>query len=707
MQYFCSQCQKKHDVGDISADMFSIGANEILDGIESTISVLMAKNPDSVDALAALQVELKRFLGFFIHAKPEESLVKVTDRRTNLTKELRFNAFFALPGNTIQKEAGAQDTEEGVTNVNYTYRVTLEQLYRYYMLFDQHKDRAALELFTKHNIQQYLSGVVVWTKYLRCEFDEHVKRTLYRVFPDNKFDERGNVRICPHCGRELSYASGMGEEIVVALAGAPRAGKTSCMVALLNTLYSNSLDNFTIQVDGSDKKWRSLLKEISLYRQGLRVEKTPDKATEVPSFSFKLKVGGGAIKVLTIVDMPGEFWVREQGKGIDKEFFDDYAGLYENIDCVWFAISKATIKLYRMESIEMEKYRDKLANGFNENLEQIEIADPHILQQNLHSLATYLRGRGKEMPPFLVMVSKPDFFISSADVTETCSKHRLYPLVGQDPDAYDYPQVKNSVAQANATEREAILSKRPIYLKELDLWNHARNVRRYIQQVNEAFLKAIEENCPKRFYISLSAYGWAAVDPEAYLEQLRRTDATKYIPLAKIMGVLDNFNAAPQAAPAADPFGAPADPFGAPADPFGAPADPFGAPAPAAAPAQPKAPEVVYEPKPPVPYHETYPLLWTLAVNDGLPVCHRVTVNKKFLGKLMEDVSQDKCFRFDGNMELPTTADESAGETARIQLSIARNLLLYGAGKELTFSKTTFEERMKPSELFVHKRDHK
>lgn len=704
MQYFCSQCQQKHDVGYISADMFSIGAEEILDGVESTISVLMAQHSESSDALAALRVELKRFLGFFIHAKPEESLVKVTDRHTNLTKEVRFNAFFALPGNTIQKEAGAQAAEEGVSNVNYTYRVTLEQLYRYYMLFDQHKDRTALELFTKYNIQQYLGGVVVWSKYLRCEFDEHVKRTLYRVFPDNKFNEQGNVRICPHCGRELSYAAGMGEEIVVALAGAPRAGKTSCMVALLNTLYSNNLNDFTIQVDGTDKKWRSLLKEISLYRQGLRVEKTPDKATEVPSFSFKLKVAGGAAKVLTIVDMPGEFWVREQGKGLNEEFFNNYAGLYENIDCVWFAISKATIKLYRMDPLEMEKYREKLSKDFNENLEQIEIADPHILQNNLHSLATYLNGRGKEMPPFLVMVSKPDFFISSADVTQTCTQHHLYPMVGADPAAYAYPQVKNSVAQANATERETMIGQRPICLKELDLWNHARNVRRYIQEVNEAFLKAIEENCPKRFYISLSAYGWAAVDPESYLEQLRQTDATKYIPLAKIMGVLDNFNATPQAAPAADPFGAPAvDPFGAPAvDPFAAPAaDPFGTPAPVSAAAKPQTPKVVFDPKPPVPYHETYPLLWTLAVNNALPVCHRVVTNRKFMGKLVEATPRDQCYRFDGNLDLPS------GELEQIYQSISRNLLLCGAKERLAFSKTEFEERMTLHELLVYQRDHK
>lgn len=700
MEFFCAQCQKKHDVGDISADMLSIGAKEIVEGVEREIDKLKEERTDKIAILEDLRTELCSFLNTFINDTTTEQLITITDENTSFAKEVRFNAFFALKGSTIQQR-GRQSEESGVTNVTYTYKVTLEQIYDWYVHYSDNKEK--VKEFEADQIGLGIKGMVVWSKVLRCEFDEHVKGTLYRVFPDNNYDERGNVRICPHCGRELSYASGMGDEIIVALAGAPRAGKTSCMVALLSTLYNNNLENFTMQVDGTDKKWVSLLKEITAYRMGLRVIKTPDKATEVPSFSFKIKIGDGSFKVLTIVDMPGEFWVREQGRGLDAEFFNKYAGLYENIDCVWFAISKATIKLYRMDPIEMERYRSKLTHGFNENLEQIEIADPHVLRNNLAELSNCLKGRGKKMPPFLVMVSKPDFFISSEDVTETCSKHKIYPVVGPDPDAYLYEQVRNSVAQANATEREAVLGKQPLSLKELDLWLHARNVRNYIQQVNEPFLRAIEDNCPDRFYISLSAYGWAAVDPDDYLGQLSAVDQEKYATIAKRLGRLNDFGKSAHTVPINSGYGAPAaDPFGMPtADPFAMPAaDPFAMPTEAPATAT-KVVSETLDPKSPVPYHETYPLLWTLAVNNALPVRHKMVTNCTFMGKIVDVIERDGCVRYDSQLECP------AEEQERVYHSLSRNLLLRGAGKDLIFSKTTDKKRMTLHELLVHKRNRK
>ena len=51
-------------------------------------------------------------------------------------------------------------------------------------------------------------------------------------------------------------------------------------------------------------------------------------------------------------------------------------------------------------------------------------------------------------------------------------------------------------------------------IMEKHMFNHSRNVREYIQTCNAHFLGAVENNCPDRFYMSVSAYGQPALKPE-------------------------------------------------------------------------------------------------------------------------------------------------------------------------------------------------
>lgn len=623
MKYFCSQCQKKHDVGDIAADMLTLCDQDILDGILNTTGELIAHfkgNPKDTtisENLQTLQDNLISFINFYLNTSTAESLIQLDTPAYRGTA--RLNGKFAVKGSDVRQTSDALAAP-------YHYTLTLDQVYALYKEFARNCDEDLVYYLATNNIEALMRGKVVCNKDFIFEFFPEARNTLHRVYQPNNNDARGNTRLCPHCGRALSFATGTGEEIVVALAGAPRAGKTSCMVSMLSTLHrGEAMPDFVIETSTHDEKWANLMNEINNYRKCCRVTKTEDNILEVPGTSFKMKIGQNAFKVITIVDMPGEFWVQQNGQGLDEKFLDMYAGLYENIDCIWFAISKATIQLYNNSAGRTDAITQKLDSEFNETIEQISKADPHVLRENLSSLRTYLNGKGKEMPPFLVMLSKPDFFMDNNDISTTC-KNGVYPLVSRTTEEISYTGIYQTVSQANRRDLSSVVNARPTRLNEQSFWAHANDVRRYIKSTSISFLRAIEDNCPKHFFMSVSAYGCSAQAPSIVA------------------------SAEPQ--------------------------------------------------REPVPYHELYPLIWTLAVNNCLPVSHNVTVTKKLLGRVVGTREKELQVRFDANDSIEKTLRDAellkkkpqSYADAMAKVHVARNLLLYKVtcDKDLIFHDTSY-----------------
>ena len=486
MTFFCAKCQKRHDVREISADMWSICKDRLREQLKSRLKELIDAPGDHSDNREDLYDLYNDILGFILI--PEPQLREIPGKY----REARINACFSLNSHNIKQLSNLR--KEGSVAVG-TYTIRLGTL---------------LDLYSRWNEAQYGIDIVPkeWLNMVVFEQQVKVFFTDFGVvdkvtdIENDPFsdDDRmhGFTHICSNCGCVLSRAAGTAEEIVVALAGAPRAGKTACMVAMISSLLNGGCPGIQVIPMAHDDKWNDLSKEIEYYQQGMRVEKTPDRIADVPAHSLKVQLNDRhhTQRVLTIVDMPGEFW---QGTyGLTTDFFKQYAGIYENIDCIWFVISKATICLSNVHMIP-ESVQDDLLNFVSEDVDIIKNSAPHSLSVNLSMLKDQLQ---RPLPPTMVIVSKPDYSVGELDEEKT----RQYKL---------FPYETTNVPGCNAEDLMQALnsdSSRLYGLNQYPMYEHADNVRQFIDDVCNSFLNSIESNCASHFYASVSPYGHPAAD---------------------------------------------------------------------------------------------------------------------------------------------------------------------------------------------------
>lgn len=547
MTFFCSKCQTRHDAHDISADMWSICRDTIKDGTVEVLKELISGTEDEsrLRQLNDLFNDLIRMIN------TTEPKIRVGD---GLQKTVRINGFFALNRNNVQDLANVKKKEENQygSSVCGDYTVRFGTLLRVYDKWDQSNA-------TTDCVPADWYDRVVCVQPLIASFNENGVLDTVSGLDHVPFSQYGKmlgfVHICPHCGCVLSRASGAAPEIVVALAGSPRAGKTSCMVAMFHALQQGSCPGIQIVPVPHDEKWKVLQKEIDNYASCYKVEKTPDNDTEVPAHSVLIQIGdrNDHLRVLTIVDMAGEFW--EGGSGLSDRFFEDYAGIYEHIDCIWYVISKATV-LLSQAAIIPETVNQKLIEHVSEDKDIILKSKPEQLSNNLNMLQKHLK---KRMPPIMVIVSKPDHMISELDRQKT-SQFQLFP-VEEDNAALCNAEDLQMTVGSDRNQRH--------YIRQRPLRSHADNVREFIADVAPSYLNAIERNCPDRFYTALAPYGRPATDKD-------------------------------------EPS--------------------VGAP---------------------IPYHELYPILWTLAVHGGMQITQSVRwLKKNFLGFTVSEEHTDERVTF-------------------------------------------------------------
>lgn len=486
MTFFCAKCQKRHDVREISADMWSICKDGLREALKARFKELIDTSGNHSANKEDLYDLYNDILGFILIPEPQLSEVP------NKNRESRINACFSLNPNNLKQLSNLR--KEGSVAVG-----------NYVIHFG-----TILNLYSRWNEAQYSIDVVpkewfsisIYEQPVKVFFSENGvvdKVTDMENVPFSEGDHmHGFTHICSSCGCVLSRASGTAEEIVVALAGAPRAGKTACMVAMISSLLNGGCPGIRVIPMAHDDKWSDLSREIEYYQQGMRVEKTPDRITDVPAHSLKVQLNdrNHTQRVLTIVDMPGEFW---QGThGLTTDFFKQYAGIYENIDCIWFVISKATICLSNVHMIP-ESVQDALLNFVSEDVGIIRDSAPQNLSANLSMLKTQLQH---PLPPTMVIVSKPDYSIGELDEEKT-RQYKLFP-----PETMDVPS-------SNGSELMQVLNSdatRLFGMNQYPIYEHSNNVRQFIDDVCPSFLTSIESNCSDHFYAAVSPYGHPAAD---------------------------------------------------------------------------------------------------------------------------------------------------------------------------------------------------
>lgn len=558
MKYFCAECKTKHDTSDIAADMWSICANEIicvinrikenmqveeLDDLNAQIPIVKAFNDafhknsfidhgDGTDVQAVIATthdELLRFLRepqLIGHKKMALPASKIRDRLVDSslmgsvisgTYSLSLRELFKIFGDYLELTAANIAGNLEVVKSCKKYMEIVPSNLLDDKVYDKQL-RFSLLPAEGGNNELYLDRVTDTNDDPRCLGDLEISNTIVRS------DMVGFIRVCPHCGKRLSRAAGTAPEIVVALAGSPRAGKTSCMTAIASALWSGKYGPFGMNIaqTRNDPGWEALLNEIRLYQKGYAVTKTPIEQVSVPAYSLPINIMNQR-RVLTFVDMPGEFWADREG-AIDANFFSQYQGIYSNIDCIWFFISKFTVLRTELRkdanaSEKLNETRAQLAENTADTSDLITAADYNNIEASFSQIRDGLRAMGKELPPVAVIVTKPDIAATEADRDDMlCTHYDFFPaptLVKpkEENDNKRKDEVGENIGvdvgakNLERVQRVLVRNRNDIVLNEIEFFKNSILAARYVLARNSNLFNAIQTACPRKTYMSIAAYG--------------------------------------------------------------------------------------------------------------------------------------------------------------------------------------------------------
>ena len=573
MHYFCASCKKKHPVGHIAADLRDIARQGVNEQIEKILNGLDYTDAD-YDAFRAIGNNLMKFVN------TEE---KCRGLFLFETRELR----------AAMGQSGHMSGDrilEGTISLNLAwlidgYRAGGENSAFHADVREAGGDPAA-ETQDLEKLRLRFGGEVLFRQSLRVFYekvgeelvlDHIVDETGEPFYDDQSKRMLGYLRACPHCGRYVSRAVGHGEEIVVALMGSPRAGKTSCLTAVASALSSGRYARMGLQMTPfeHDQAWNALQEEMEWYDKGYRVEKTKTDQRSVPAYSMLVQYFDQR-RVLTFVDMPGEFW--QSGQGLTAEFFSQYADLFPNLDCIWFFTSKTAVYGIDLgeEDRRREEWQRRLQAETADDAKIIRESSAARLAANLGQLRAHMQAvNGRKIPPMAVILTKMEAKLGGDD-----EKHR---------EQFKLFPVNAGIAGADQKETGTVLKHRAgsggkgrRILDEREWFDRANKVRNFLCLVDPGLVSAVEQNAPFRSYISMAAYGHAAAprpdqngeDEEDFpLEQSFQLDAG---------GTLQELSFDFE-----------------------------------------EEPDDIAEPTPPTPYRELFPLIWTLSIMGAVEVEHR------------------------------------------------------------------------------------
>lgn len=515
MEFFCAKCQKKHKVTEIAADLWSICKEEVSNTIKN-INQTMDTSQDTsfIEKVGEDKPIYHKFRDLVGQSKDEFAKATIYSVHNSLNKFVKNDTHIGLDtmmrGDKLRQMPGLQivgDTASRGIDINLNAIILFYNKYAEKTQDEINAFNNYLALIPKDLMNENLCSKRVTFYYNKINYQGQEEYVLERVTDENNVpfavdgEMLGFVRTCPYCGSRISQAVGRAPEIVIALTGSPRAGKTSCLTALTSALSSGKYAEYDLGIQSMqhDKLWKSLAEEVILYQQCIKVKKTSIDQNEVSSYSVLVRFGSQK-RVLTFVDMPGEFW--QSGEGLTAEFFRQYSGLYQNIDCIWFLIDKISVYMYDLGHKDRQNEEQKrIAEQTADDKDVIEQSNPSNIDANFRTLRSQLVAWGKEMPPVAVIISKPDVYVGEED-TNAVNQYKLFPMQG------DVPSVNlNELTRVLQRDRSG-----QYFLREEKFYNRARDVRSFVYKKSVALFRAIEDNCPQKFYISMAAYGRPAVD---------------------------------------------------------------------------------------------------------------------------------------------------------------------------------------------------
>lgn len=557
MDFFCANCKQRHPVQDIAVPMGSFLQKEIVAGLNAFGGTL--------------PLEFRNNLIAFVNGG---------SLSLNLTT-----------GRLLEMLKGA--SKEG-TSFNYNYTVSLDDILSEYT---KKNPSASLPQEAEREKKKAICSKQLQFEFFRNEEDQLVINAV--------IDEDGSryvQRVCGHCGEELSRPVGRAPEIVIALAGTPRAGKTSCLVATVASLDRGmAVPSLKWEMYQDDKaaSWTSVRNELEFYRKGYAITKTATAGAELAAQktkSFLVSWRNKVKRVITFIDMPGEFWTSKAQTGLDDEFHRQYAKLYHEIDCIWLFISKMTA--YQLAD------KGLLADA-SETEQGVLDGRPAQLEANLRILKENFDHHGRQIPPVAVVLTKAEQRIETFDEG---AERGLFPI-------------NQNVAQANHNEYQICMQGDALNCDAF--FSRAVETRKFFGITQGKFCEAIESTFPSRTYIAVSSYGHpAAPNPE---------------------------------------------------DPWVLKKD------------EPTARQEITA-TPPEPYHELFPLLWTLAIKGVIPVKQPCEWRKLNMFRRVKPGSQKRDLtqitadyaKINWPKDQRENTKDMSQDERRIERDAMRNLLMQG-----------------------------
>lgn len=217
-----------------------------------------------------------------------------------------------------------------------------------------------------------------------------------------------NHMVCPHCGEAFFIDAGKYREHVIVMLGSSRVGKTAYLAAIVDAInpeYGQSRYPMITIKDTTDRKYTYFREHIlKQYRDGKKIDKTPEQEEAVALFSLDVMIGE-RMMILTFVDLPGEVFVprsaeeKEEGEASGR-FIINHRKICYSADAFWFCIDP--------RQIDQRLHRQNEGSG-GDRVEQ----DMETVFSNIGN-ALHIMGGAKADVPTGVIITKSDLITEEA-----------------------------------------------------------------------------------------------------------------------------------------------------------------------------------------------------------------------------------------------------------------------------------------------------
>lgn len=354
-------------------------------------------------------------------------------------------------------------------------------------------------------LKNFKSDKELYTGYCKFRFIVIEGREIASALYEFDNTPLSTMRRCAHCGRILSPVTGMAPELRVVFQGSSVAGKTSVMVAMLNKLLEHA-GEYDIKAEKlstiGDEYTKWMNEELQWYRKGYNIRKTEKQQPEPRLYSVKISVGEKNL-ILTMVDMPGEFFDGNNGEDVmhmlDAAWFRQYADIYSCCHAVWTFMQNEMVR--DVSGIQDKVLVEKIQENTGLPEDALSRANQDLYAQRFGEVKSFVEMGGHAMPPHAVILTKTDAIVSTTNEGGHLDHRRKLEAMGIIP--------KERMRAGGSAEDTKLLftAKGRLIYNENVAWRMANNVRSYVRELNPHNYKVLDSFSDRRCYFALSAYG--------------------------------------------------------------------------------------------------------------------------------------------------------------------------------------------------------